>query len=134
MMTVLLATLLSGLPEVTIKDQHPEGLDLEVSVTNKTDRTISAFFGPDSHRICFEFHFFDQRGRPVVFPSSKHGQSGGGRRVVPINPGETAIGYLSSAQDHVIPPGRYQVEVAFRERGKTVGRGVRSNRITKTFP
>jgi hypothetical protein len=57
MMSILVATLLSGLPEVTIKVEQPGGVDLEVSVTNKTDRTISAFFGRESHRICFEFHF-----------------------------------------------------------------------------
>jgi hypothetical protein len=134
MTTILLATLLAGLPEVTIADEHPEGVDLKVSVTDKTERTIATFFGPESHEICFEFHSFDERGRPVVLPSSKRGQSGGSRRVVPIKPGETATGYLPPTLDYVIPPGRYQVEVTFREYGGSVGRPVRSNRIAKTFP
>jgi hypothetical protein len=134
MMSILVATLLSGLPEVTIKLEQPGSVYLVASVTNKTDRTIAAFFGRAWNTTCFEFHFFDERGRPVVFPSSKRGQSGAGRRLVTIKPGETAIESLSPTQEYAIRPGRYQVEVSFRERGKTVGRGVRSNRITMTFP
>jgi hypothetical protein len=134
MMTILLAALLAGLPEVTIADEYPEGVDIKVSVTNKSERTIATFFGPESHKICFEFHFFDERGRPVVLPSSKRSRGVGSRRVVQIKPGETGAGYLPPTRDYVIPPGRYQVEVTFREYGGSVGRQVRSNRITKAFP
>jgi hypothetical protein len=141
MLTILLATLLAGLPEVVIADEPRVGTpyraadpsEIKVSVTNKSDGPITAFFGPMGYEYCFKFHFFDEQGRPVVLARRRRPRSGPKKRVE-IKPGETSADYLAPARDLQVPPGRYQVEVVFLESGGSVDREVRSNRITKTFP
>jgi hypothetical protein len=127
---------------VVIADEHRQGSpfhtanpsEIKVSVTNKSEGTITAFFGPLGYGYCFKFHFFDEQGRPVMLARRKQTMRSGPTRRVQIEPGETATDYLWLTRDLVVPPGRYQVEVTFLEYGGSVDREVRSNRSTKAFP
>jgi hypothetical protein len=140
MISALLMTLLVGVPEVVIADEHRKGGDpteIKISVTNKTDELISITFDRNWHRYHLQFHFFDDQGQPLKLARTKrpdvmHGERGGGL----IKPGKTVSGYLSPKFDYVIPPGPYQVSVTFiyQMPGNGEAQKVESNRITKTFP
>lgn len=141
MHTILLLSLLTGSPEVTIVDEHRKDGDpteVRISVINKADSTINISFEPKWHLFWFQFRLYDEQGRAVkLLPAydPRLLKAEGDR--IRIKPGETVTGYLSPKVDYQIPPGRYQVEVDYHPglpiRDGKPG-GCVSNRITMVFP
>lgn len=140
MTTILLATLLAGLPQVVIADQPRERGDpteIKISVTNKTEEMITVCFNGDRHRYWFEFGFFDEGGRPLTLTRTRRTKIySGSSELIRIKPGKTVTGYLSPRLDYEIPPGHYQVALTYSHRpsGQEVQGECVSNQITKTFP
>jgi hypothetical protein len=127
-------------PRVVIADEHrPDGdpAEIKVTVLNREQDPVYLNFEPYWQAYSFGFHLHDDEGRPArLARADRPEDTRGPVRWVRVLPGATATGYLSPRVEYKIPPGRYQLEVAFfyRVPGKTGRQEVRSNRITKTFP
>lgn len=137
--SILALAALSGLPQVTIADEHREMGDpteIKITLSNKTKNAIFISFQPDWYMDYFVYHFFDERGRPVKLKYTEGPQDTLSPKLVKwLDPGQSVTGYLSPKIDYVIPPGRYQVEVVYfhREPARNGPQEITSNRITKTF-